>query len=123
MKERHVSALPPSGIPVLCHRAGLGTGRRAMRSLLAAGHGIALWRIDGHESGSCGPDCEDLHKGVAELLAGTGSAPELPDRLRRIREEIHEGRTVGHWAEAVAVLYDDPRRPIPERPVWPVDSP
>lgn len=123
LRERHISGLPPSGIPVLCHRAGLGTGNRAMESLLAAGHGIALWRIDGHDSGPCGADCEDLHKGVAEMLAGTGSAPELPDRLRRIREEIHEGRTAGHWAEAVAVLYDDPRRPIPERPAWPVDSP
>ncbi|MEE1791810.1 trypsin-like peptidase domain-containing protein [Streptomyces sp. BE308] len=122
-RSRHFADIQPSGIPVLCRPVGRGVGRKAIEFAFDAGHGIALWRIDGHDRGPCGSDCEDLHKGVAELLAHTGSLPELPDRLRRIREEIHETRTTGHWAEAVAVMYDDPRRPVPERPVGPVDSP
>ncbi|MEE1737119.1 trypsin-like peptidase domain-containing protein [Streptomyces sp. BE147] len=122
-RSRHFAEIQPSGIPVLCHPASRGIGRKAIEFAFETGHGIALWRIDGHDRGPCDSDCEDLHKGVAELLARTESLPELPDRLRRIREEIHENRTTGHWAESVAVMYDDPRRPVPERPVGPVDSP
>ncbi|MFF8844631.1 trypsin-like peptidase domain-containing protein [Streptomyces sp. NPDC015127] len=121
--SRHFTEMQPSGVPVLCHQASRGVGRRAIGLALDAGHGIALWRIDGHDRGACGDGCEELHRGAAELLALTGSAPELPDRLRRIREDIHKRRTKGHWAEAVAVMYDDPRRPVPQRPMGPVNSP
>ncbi|MGW1022995.1 VMAP-C domain-containing protein [Streptomyces sp. NPDC002577] len=122
LKRHHLSDMKPSEVPVLCRRISGGQGRRAVDMAIGTGHGIALWHIDGHASGACGDGCDDFHRGARDLLAG-GSARELPDRLRHIREDIHEQRDRGHWAEAVAVMYDDPRRPVPAGPAGPVNSP
>ncbi|MDN3297024.1 trypsin-like peptidase domain-containing protein [Streptomyces ficellus] len=123
-RRRHFTAMAASHIPVLCRPAGRGAGRKAMELALETGHGIVLWHIEGHpRSTACAGDCDAFHQGAAELLGKTATARELPDRLRRIREEIHERRDQGHWAEAVAVLYDDPGRPVPAGPLGLWSSP
>lgn len=123
-RRRHFTDMAPCDIPVLCRPAGRGAGRRAMEMALETGHGIALWHIEGHaRSTACAGDCDTFHQGAAELLGETAAAHELPDRLRRIREEIHEARDQGHWAEGVAVLYDDPGRPVPAGPLGLWSSP
>ena len=122
-RTRHFTEMGADSVPVLCHAAGTGIGRKALDMAASAGHGIALWHIEGHRrQGPCGDICEAVNRGAAELLGAT-AASELPDRLRHIREEIHERREQGHWAEALAVLYDDPRRPVPAGPLGPVNSP
>lgn len=115
--------MPASTVPVLCRPAGSGVGRRAIGMALQAGHGIALWHTDGHPDLSCTEFCEEMQQGAAQLLAQSAGAIELPDRLRRIRDDISGSRNSRHWAEGVAMLYDDPSRPLPADDSGPVDSP
>ncbi|MEE1757256.1 VMAP-C domain-containing protein [Streptomyces sp. SP18CS02] len=123
-RRQHLKDMAAGAVPVLCRPAGRGPGRKAMELALEAGHGIALWHIEGHPgSVACGGDCDAFHQAAAELLTEAASAGELPDLLRRIREGIHERRDRGHWAEAVAVLYDDPGRPVPAGPMGLWSSP
>ncbi|MFI1395034.1 trypsin-like peptidase domain-containing protein [Streptomyces sp. NPDC020681] len=122
-RARHFEYMPASAVPVLCRPAGSGVGRRAIGLALEAGHGIALWHTDGHSEYGCNEFCDEVNEGAAELIAGTAVATELPDRLRRIRDDISGSRNSRHWAEGVAMLYDDPSRPLPADDNGPVDSP
>ncbi|NUK45064.1 trypsin-like peptidase domain-containing protein [Streptomyces lunaelactis] len=122
-RPRQFEEMPPSAVPVLCRPAGRGVGRRAIGMALQAGHGIALWHTDGHPDHGCAEFCEDVHQGATALIAQTAGAMELPDRLRRIRDDISGSRNSRHWAEGVAMLYDDPSRPLPADDNGPVDSP
>jgi hypothetical protein len=88
---------------------------------LDAGHGVALWHTDGHPDHGCQEFCEAIHTGATALLTQAVAATELPDRLRRVRDDINESRDAQHWAEGVAMLYDDPGRPLPADE--PLDSP
>ncbi|MFE4668951.1 trypsin-like peptidase domain-containing protein [Streptomyces sp. NPDC056716] len=108
----HFDDLDPGEIPVQCRRAGTGAGQHAMRGALDAGHGVALWHHGEHTGPLCGPGCDELHRSTAGFLADVTHPAELPERLRRIREHISKGNG-RHWADSVAVLYDDPRRPLP----------
>ncbi|MFJ5531333.1 trypsin-like peptidase domain-containing protein [Streptomyces sp. NPDC093261] len=112
LHARQFAEMAPGQIPVQCRRAGSGAGRTAMRLALDAGHGVALWHAGDHPGHQCGSRCDDLHRSTVGFLAEVADPAELPDRLRRIREHISTGN--GHqWAGEVAVLYDDPRRPLP----------
>ncbi|MQS35744.1 VMAP-C domain-containing protein [Streptomyces katsurahamanus] len=122
-RARHFEEMGPSAVPVLCRPAGSGVGRRAMRMALDAGYGVALWHTDGHPDHGCTDFCERLHDGAARFLEQAADPLELPDRLRRIRDDISGSRNGGHWAEGVALLYDDPDRPLPGDGGGPVDSP
>ncbi|WP_328668324.1 serine protease [Streptomyces sp. NBC_00322] len=122
-RPRHFEEMPASTVPVLCRPAGSGVGRRAIGMALQAGHGIALWHTDGHPDLSCTEFCEEMQQGAAQLLAQSVGVIELPDRLRRIRDDISGSRNSRHWAEGVAMLYDDPSRPLPADDSGPVDSP
>ena len=46
-----------------------------------------------------------------------------PDRLRLVRQDISEQRPDSAWAEPLALLYDDPHRPLPGEETDPVDAP
>ncbi|MEU6824471.1 trypsin-like peptidase domain-containing protein [Streptomyces atriruber] len=120
---RHFQKLPHTAIPVMCRPAGRGVGRDAMKLALGSGHGVVLWHIEGHATRGCQDTCEDLHAGVEQLLGRLGSVAELPDRIRHIRQDISSGRDDRHWAEPLALLYDDPRRPLPPEDTMPADSP
>lgn len=110
-------------IPVMCRPAGRGAGRAAMRLALESGHGIALWHIDGHVGRACPDACDLLYVKVEELFATLESLDELPDRLRLVRQEISERQPDRLWAKPLALLWDDPRRPLPAEETEPVDSP
>ncbi|MFF8954177.1 trypsin-like peptidase domain-containing protein [Streptomyces sp. NPDC014894] len=122
-RVRHFEETEPSAVPVLCRPAGSGVGRRAIGMALETGYGVALWHTDGHPDHGCTDFCERLHDGAALLLAQAAGVMELPERLRRIRDDISGSRNGGHWAEAVALLYDDPGRPLPADEDGPLDSP
>ncbi|MFH8561087.1 trypsin-like peptidase domain-containing protein [Streptomyces sp. NPDC017988] len=122
-QARHFQKLPHTVIPVMCRPAGRGAGRDAMRLALGSGHGVMLWHIEGHATRGCQESCEDLHAGVERLLGAVGSVAELPDVLRHIRQDISSGRSDRRWAEPLALLYDDPRRPLPPEDTMPADSP
>ncbi|GLF94608.1 VMAP-C domain-containing protein [Streptomyces yaizuensis] len=122
-RSRHFQEMGPSAVPVLCRPVTTGPGRRAIGMALAAGCGIALWHTDGHPDHGCGDFCERFHDGAARLLEQTAEPVELPDRLRRLRDDISGTRNGGHWAESAALLYDDPGRPLPADDSGPVDSP
>jgi hypothetical protein len=114
---------PGDLIPVLCRPAGRGAGRTTMRFVLEGGHGVALWPIEGHPTRACVEACDTLHARAAELLGSLGSLDELPDRLRHLREDISNQHSDRAWAEPLALLYDDPRRPLPAEDTEPVDAP
>ncbi|MCM2388019.1 trypsin-like peptidase domain-containing protein [Streptomyces albipurpureus] len=122
-RDRHFREMAESAVPVLCRPVGSGVGRRAIGMALAAGHGIALWHTDGHPEYGCTDFCDRLHEGAALLLSQATDAMELPERLRRVRDDISGSRNSRHWAESVAMLYDDPGRPLPADQGEPVDSP
>ncbi|WP_329023224.1 VMAP-C domain-containing protein [Streptomyces sp. NBC_00690] len=122
-RARHFDALAPSAVPVLCRPVGSGVGRRAIGLALTAGYGIALWHTDGHPEYGCTETCDRFHDGAALLLAQAGDAHELPERLRRLRDDISGSRNSRHWAEGAAMLYDDPGRPLPADEGDPLDSP
>ncbi|MFI6346645.1 trypsin-like peptidase domain-containing protein [Streptomyces sp. NPDC050560] len=113
---------PAAAVPVICRSVAEGAGQAAMRFALEGGHGLALWRIDGH-GGGCTDGCDDLHARVRRLLSSVGAPDELPDVLRRLREDISVQRTAQRWAEPLALLYDDPRRPLPAEDGTPLDAP
>ncbi|MFI0982446.1 trypsin-like peptidase domain-containing protein [Streptomyces sp. NPDC021093] len=108
-------------IPVLCRGARDKIGARALGDAIAAGHGIALWHIEGHAGVRCRESCDVLHAFTVAELARADGAAELPDRLRRIRAAI-SAADQPHPAGGFALLYDDPRRPVPGD-TDPYDSP
>ncbi|MFF0743890.1 trypsin-like peptidase domain-containing protein [Streptomyces sp. NPDC004111] len=100
-------------IPVLCRGPREGDGAAALKAAIDAGHGIALWHVDGHPGQRCRESCDTLHAFTGREFARARHATEIPDRLRRIREDISNSNQP-HPAEGLALLYDDPRRPAPE---------
>jgi hypothetical protein len=98
-------------IPLLCRSAGDEIGTRALQEALTAGHGIALWHVDGHPGQRCREFCDELHAFTGREFARAHGAAELPDRLRQIREQISNSNQP-HRAEGLALLYDDPSRPV-----------
>jgi len=110
-----VADLPPGTVPLQCRPAGTGAGLTAMRMALDAGHGVALWHLQhyvGHANEECGRHCEKLYEDTARFLRDIENPDELPDHIRRIRQRSNTG-TGRHWADSVALLYDDPERPLP----------
>lgn len=94
-----------------------------MELTLRAGHGIALWDIDGHTGRGCEERCTELRGRVQGLLDRTDRACELPDRIRHLREDIDPRRPETHWPESLVLLYDDPGRSLPADDEETLDSP
>ncbi|MFJ8820615.1 trypsin-like peptidase domain-containing protein [Streptomyces sp. NPDC102467] len=115
--------LPAASVPVLCRAAGRGLGLDTMAAVLDSGHPVALWHIEGHSARGCAAHCDDLHAQVAEYLRGIDALDELPDRIRHLRKEISDRHTGSRWAEPLALLYDDPERPLPGAGLGVVDAP
>ncbi|MCT9143856.1 serine protease [Streptomyces violarus] len=110
-------------IPVMCRPAGRDPGRTAMRRALDNGHGVAFWHIEGHSSRACPESCDTLYAKVEELVCSVTSLAEIPDRLRHVRQDISDHEADCAWAEPVALMYDDPRRPLPPEEAEPLDAP
>lgn len=113
---------PDAAVPVICRSVAQGLGRTALRLALEGGHGLALWRVDGH-TGGCTDACEELHAHTRALLESVDAPAKLPERLRQLRREISRQTPGTRWAEPLALLYDDPGRPLPAEDTAPLDAP
>lgn len=104
----------PGAVPVLCRPPQQSTA--SLTDAIGAGYGVALWNLRGEHARACGTDCGELYGRAAQLLGASDGAAALPERLRALRERADEegddGTDAG-WAAHLALLYDDPRRPIP----------
>jgi hypothetical protein len=100
---------PPGAVPVVCRPPR--QARELLTDAIGAGYGVALWSLRTKHAGACGTDCGDLYDRTGRLLGSTTRAAALPERLRVLRERT--GDPGSEWADELALLYDDPRRPIP----------
>lgn len=106
-----LATAPGTAVPVLCRTAAESLD--TLREVIRAGYCIAVWARDIQHTYGCGEQCSELHEHTAGLLRRTKRATALPEHLRRLRERIGECDTAADWAEPLALLYDDPRRPVP----------
>ncbi|WP_149562009.1 trypsin-like peptidase domain-containing protein [Streptomyces cacaoi] len=118
-----LAGAPAHAVPVLC-RAGPG-GDAALREVVRAGYGLALWSAPRRHPEACAADgCRELLARAAELVREARHAGALPEQLRVLRERISLGDRTADWAEHLVLLYDDPRRPVPgPGPADTLDSP
>ncbi|MFF4601492.1 trypsin-like peptidase domain-containing protein [Streptomyces sp. NPDC001339] len=103
-------------LPALCHPVADGFGRDAVGAVLDTGFPAALWQAGGHggEHG-CDASCEEFHRGIRELLAGSDGVDRLPELVRELRAKAAEAAEEGaRWARDLVLLYDDPEDPIPQ---------
>ncbi|MEJ8650566.1 trypsin-like peptidase domain-containing protein [Streptomyces sp. MS1.AVA.3] len=102
-------------LPALCHTVADGFGRDAVGVALDTGFPAGLWPAAGHgEERDCDAGCEEFHRGVRELLQGSGGVARLPELVRQLRAKAAEAAEEGaHWARDLVLLYDDPEDPIP----------
>ncbi|WP_030928877.1 trypsin-like peptidase domain-containing protein [Streptomyces sp. NRRL S-646] len=104
----------PGAVPVLCRPPQQSAA--SLADAIGAGYGVALWNLRGEHARACGTDCGELYGRAALLLGAADGAAALPERLRALRERADEEGGDGAdtaWAAQLALLYDDPRRPIP----------
>lgn len=103
-------------LPALCHTVADGFGRDAVGVALDTGFPAGLWPARGHaEARECNASCEEFHRGVRELLQGSGGVVRLPELVRQLRAKAAEAAEEGaHWARDLVLLYDDPQDPIPQ---------
>ncbi|WP_405535462.1 serine protease [Streptomyces sp. NBC_00075] len=106
-----LDSAPPGAVPVLCRPPAESTG--PLTRAVAGGYGVILWNLHAEHTHGCDTDCAELHDRTAELLSSAGRATALPERLRALRERVSQADPDADWAEHLALLYDDPRRPIP----------
>lgn len=109
--DDYLTAASEAAVPVLCRTAAESLD--SLRELIGAGYGLALWSRGAQHTYGCGKHCLELHEHIAKLLRRTGRAAVLPEELRRLREKISEYDAAAEWAGSLALLYDDPDRPIP----------
>lgn len=105
LAERSLDALP-----VLCRPPESEPATAPLRQVLAGGHDVVLWRRD-----PVAPEenCADLHRGVTRTAAAAGSAGRLPEALWRLRAHVSRGTPEAYWSTGLALLYGDPRHPLP----------
>ncbi|MFF8697261.1 trypsin-like peptidase domain-containing protein [Streptomyces sp. NPDC015144] len=100
-------------VPVLCRYGGRDDvrGPEWFARLLAAGYGVALWRRPRDERAAT---CAEFHLRVVDTVDGAGSAAQLPQRVRALREGVREGRVDTYWSDGIALVYGPPRPPAPD---------
>ncbi|MFH8571547.1 trypsin-like peptidase domain-containing protein [Streptomyces sp. NPDC017993] len=108
---RLLESADAGALPALCHSVADGSGRDAVGAALDVGFPAGLWPAGGHGERSCDAECEEFHRGVRELLRGSGGPARLPELVREVRAKAAEEGT--HWARDLVLLYDDPEDPIP----------
>ncbi|MCX5258571.1 serine protease [Streptomyces canus] len=106
-----LDAAPPGAVPVLCRPPAESHGPLA--EAIGAGYGVVLWNLKAEHAHGCGEGCDRLQDRAARMIAATGRVTALPEQVRVLRERISEADEDASWAEHLALLYDDPRRPIP----------
>lgn len=113
----------PGEIPVFCRPVGHTVGHGAMEMALGCGHGVALWCGNEHEEATCGERCKKVRDGMREVASEAASVRELPEVVRGVRARRYHEDEGFSWADGLAILYDDPTRPLLDDEEEPVDSP
>lgn len=96
-------------LPALCRSAN--RHHTARQDIVAAGYGVALWR---REPGGRDWICADFHRGLQWTVRTAGRADHLPDIVWRLRADTSAGVPEAYWSKGIALLYDDPTRPLPD---------
>ncbi|MEW1829304.1 trypsin-like peptidase domain-containing protein [Streptomyces sp. NPDC088196] len=116
-----LEAAAHDAVPVLCRPPQQNAD--ALTDAIGAGYGVALWSLRGEHARACGVDCGELYVRSAQLLGSVDGAAALPERLRALREQAgEEDGEDAAWTAHIALLYDDPSRPLPACDD-PLDSP
>jgi hypothetical protein len=99
-------------VPVLCRHGDhrFEDDAMALARIVQGGFGVALWR---RRRGGRDAVCGEFHRRAGDTVAVLGGAHRLPEEVRRLRAGMREGRTETFWADSIALLYDDPHRPLP----------
>ncbi|MFG2884833.1 trypsin-like peptidase domain-containing protein [Streptomyces sp. NPDC048297] len=104
--------LAPHTVPVLCRLGDLryASDPGSLGRILRAGVGVAMWRHWRRQPESV---CGEFHRGVKAVVDDGAGVALLPEAVHGLREQMHAGLTEAFWAHGVALLYDDPHRPLP----------
>ncbi|MFF3714009.1 VMAP-C domain-containing protein [Streptomyces phaeochromogenes] len=101
--------LPHTTVPVLCRYGGqpFEDDPVALVRIVHGGFGVARWR------GQTDAVCGEFHRRAGDTVAGAGSAERLPELVHALRAGLRAGKPETFWAKGIALLYDDPRQPLP----------
>ncbi|MFF4369875.1 trypsin-like peptidase domain-containing protein [Streptomyces sp. NPDC001594] len=106
-----LQGLPDTVVPVLCRDPAAEPTLGALHSVRDAGYGVAVCRRPPADpSASCAPFHRGLHEEFAEAARGT----VLPLRLQALRQRAHGADPDAYWAAGLALVWEDPDRPLPE---------
>lgn len=99
-------------VPVLCRYGDqrFEDDMTALARVVHGGFGVALWR---RWRGGRDAVCGEFHRRAGDTVAAAGGADRLPELVRTLRAGVRAGRTETFWADGIALLYDDPHRPLP----------
>jgi hypothetical protein len=106
--EEELRAGARDTLPVLCRSAAVGPD--ALHRVARSGFPVALWRREPVEPDAA---CGDFHRGVARTVRGARFAGRLPGALAALRADVADGVPEAYWSRGLALLYDDPTRPLP----------
>ncbi|MGW7379596.1 VMAP-C domain-containing protein [Streptomyces sp. NPDC054794] len=104
--------LPPRSVPVLCRYGDqrYEDDAAALGRIVYAGFGVVLWR---RWRGQPDAVCGEFHRGAKRVVDDGVGAAFLPHLVHGLRVKLHRGLTEAFWAHGIALLYDDPRSPLP----------
>ncbi|MEU3984994.1 trypsin-like peptidase domain-containing protein [Streptomyces sp. NPDC026672] len=104
--------LPPRTVPVLCRYGDerYEDDTAALGRIVRAGFGVVLWR---RWQGLPDAVCGEFHRGARKAVDDGDGAAFLPDLVHGLRVKLRAGLTEAYWADGIALLYDDPHRPLP----------
>ena len=107
-EDDELRTLPYYTLPVLC-RSG-SAAPEALHRLVRSGYPVALWRRE-----PVAPErvCSAFHRGAVDTIRSAHTAAGLPAALAWLRAEVADGVPEAFWSSGLALLYDDPTRPLP----------
>ncbi|MFJ9709208.1 trypsin-like peptidase domain-containing protein [Streptomyces sp. NPDC101234] len=99
-------------VPVLCRQGDqrYPDDATALGRIVRAGYGVVLWRRWNRQTDSV---CGEFHRGARMTVYDAVGAGALPELVYGLRKQVREGLTEAFWAKDIALLYDDPHRPLP----------
>ncbi|WP_329014923.1 VMAP-C domain-containing protein [Streptomyces sp. NBC_01601] len=103
--------LAPYAVPVLCRPGDPRStdDPAALGRVLRAGFGVVLWHRRRRPDAVCG----EFHRGVKTVVDDGDGALFLPGAVHALRGQVGAEDTESYWAHGLAILYDDPHRPLP----------
>ncbi|HCA88297.1 MAG TPA: serine protease [Streptomyces sp.] len=100
--------LGPYTLPVLCRTAAADGDAGALAGIIDGGFPVALWRRECPD-----PVCRSFHRGALRTVTDHKRAGRLPAAVHRLRAEVGTAALEAYWSQGLALLHDDPSRPLP----------